>query len=358
VSHPEDGHRLAMALRVALEGEVIFDANPLDLSVSMGLALAPVHAGDCEALLRHVESALFEAKRQRVACVVYAPSLEALRVSQLTLLSELNTAVSDNQLRMFLQPKFGVQDGRLHGFEALVRWRHPVRGWVSPAEFIPFAESSGRIRDITRWMLRSAINQLQAWRTTEPRLWIAVNISTLDLLDNGLPEFIAQALHGTGVAARQLQLELTESGLMAAGPDPVRTLDTLRHLGLHLAIDDFGTGQSSLAYLQRLPVHELKIDRSFVDGFDTHPRRRSLLGSIVGLGHSLGLTVTAEGVETEAELQALRESGCDLVQGYLLGRPMDPQALLDWMTQRSLDPAPVGPDGPPTGSGGEHLQRV
>lgn len=172
-------------------------------------------------------------------------------------------------------------------------------------------------------MLEQAIETLAAWQAEGRELMIAVNISTLDLQDGLLPARIEALLQRAAVPAHLLQLELTETGLMASTQDPIHVMHSLHRLGVRLAIDDFGTGQSSLAYLQRLPVHELKIDRSFVDGVDRDPKRQELLGSIIMLGHGLGLEVTAEGVETEAELAALRRLGCDMVQGYLIAKPVD-----------------------------------
>ncbi|MBC8058949.1 MAG: EAL domain-containing protein, partial [Rhizobiales bacterium] len=303
--------------------QVTWAGQTLDLSLTIGIGHWPDDAVDCETLLRRAEQAMFEAKRQRLPIASYYSALEATRVSHLTLLSELTAAIEQGQLRMFVQPKVSPVDLQPRGVEALVRWQHPQRGWISPAEFIPFAESTGRIRHITQWMLERAIETLARWQHAGTMLGIAVNVSTVDLQDKTLPGRVEEMLRFAGVAPHWLQIELTETGLMGSGPDPIQVLHELREIGVGLAIDDFGTGQSSLGYLQRLPVHELKIDRSFVDGFATDPRRRQLLSSIIGLGHSLGLTVTAEGVELDAELEGLRSMGCDLVQGFLIAKPMD-----------------------------------
>jgi EAL domain-containing protein (putative c-di-GMP-specific phosphodiesterase class I) len=273
---------------------------------------------------------MFEAKRQRSPMAVYASSDEAVRSSHLTLLSELSEAMSNGQLRMFVQPKISAVDMQPRGAEALVRWHHPERGWIAPSDFIPFAESTGRIRQLTQWMLERAVETLAAWKRSGTELCIAVNVSTLDLQDRSLPARVKALLQRAGVAPHWLQIELTESGLMASGPDPIAVLHALRDIGVQLAIDDFGTGQSSLGYLQRLPVTELKIDRSFVDDFHADPRRRQLLSSITSLGHSLGLLVTAEGVETKQELDALRELGCDLIQGFFIAKPMEVSQFEHW----------------------------
>ena len=331
---PTDTARSAAAwlaeVQAEVEGQVRWGQQSLDLSLTIGLANWPEHAPDCETLLRRAEQAMFEAKRQRSPTAVYVLSAEATRTSHLTLLSELSEAMSNGQLRMFVQPKISAVDLQPRGVEALVRWHHPVRGWISPAEFIPFAETTGRIRQVTQWMLERAVETLAEWQRAGVELCIAVNVSTVDLQDRGLPARVKDMLQRAGVAPHWLQLELTETGLMASGPDPIAVLHALRNIGVQLAIDDFGTGQSSLGYLQRLPVHELKIDRSFVDDFNTDPRRRQLLSSIASLGHSLGLVVTAEGVETRQELDALRELGCDLVQGFHIAKPMDVAQFGQW----------------------------
>jgi diguanylate cyclase (GGDEF)-like protein len=320
----EHGTALAAQLRAEVEHKLSWQGQSLDLSVSLGVAHWPEHAADTETLLRRAEQAMFEAKRLRQAVAVYNPSAEAARALHLSLLSDLATAIQQDQLRQFLQPKRCLKTGRITGAEALVRWQHPQRGWLPPGDFIPFAERSGRIRQITDWMLARAVRTLADWEAAgrEP-LCIAVNISTLDIQDQTLPARLAALLAEYRVDPGQLQLEVTETGLMSSGTDPIAVLNALKTWGVKLAIDDFGTGQSSLAYLQHLPVDELKIDRSFVQDVDRDPRRQALLKSIVGVGQGLGLTVTAEGVENEAELACIEACGCDLIQGYLLARPMD-----------------------------------
>jgi len=325
-----EAHDAAEQIQKAVEHKLSWQGQMLDLSVSIGMSLFPAHAADTEVLLRRAEQAMFEAKRQRQPMALYNPSLEASRQLHLSLLSDLQDAIDGGQLRQFLQPKVSVASGELLGAEALVRWQHPTRGWLSPGDFVPFAEDTGRIRQLTRWMLERAVLTLSDWQSRGTALPISVNVSTLDLQDESLPGCVAKLLADAGVPARLLQIELTETGLMASGPDPIKVLHSLNQLGVGLSIDDFGTGQSSLAYLQRLPVKELKIDRSFVDGVNTDPRRQELLASIVTLGHSLGLTVTAEGVENEAELAVLRHANCDLVQGYLLAKPMDLASFERW----------------------------
>ena len=332
VLRAEHGAALAAQLREEVEHQLSWQGQSLDLSVSLGVAHWPEHATDTETLLRRAEEAMFEAKRLRQAVAVFNPGAEAARALHLSLLSDLAIAIQQDQLRQFLQPKRCLKTGRIVGAEALVRWQHPQRGWLPPGDFIPFAERSGRIRQITDWMLARAVRTLAAWTDAgrEP-LTIAVNISTLDLQDQALPARLAALLAEHGVDPSQLQLEVTETGLMASGADPIAVLHALKSWGVRLAIDDFGTGQSSLAYLQHLPVDELKIDRSFVQDVDRDPRRQALLKSIVGVGQGLGLTVTAEGVENAAELACVTACGCDLLQGYLLAKPMDLPDFERWL---------------------------
>ncbi|MFG6458121.1 putative bifunctional diguanylate cyclase/phosphodiesterase [Roseateles sp. BYS96W] len=329
----DHGTALAAQLREEVEHKLSWQGQALDLSVSLGVAHWPEHADTTETLLRRAEQAMFEAKRLRQPVAVYNPGAEAARALHLSLLSDLHTAIQQDQLRQFLQPKRDLKTGRITGAEALVRWHHPQRGWLPPGDFIPFAERSGRIRQITDWMLARAVRTLADWAAQgRAPLYIAVNISTLDLQDQSLPARLATLLAEHQVDPGQLQLEVTETGLMASGTDPIAVLHAIRRWGVRLAIDDFGTGQSSLAYLQHLPVDELKVDRSFVQDVNTDPRREALLRSIVSVGHGLGLTVTAEGVENDAELAIIRNAGCDLVQGYLLAKPMALADFETWLT--------------------------
>lgn len=332
VLRTEHGAALAVQLREEVEHKLSWQGQSLDLSVSLGVAHWPEHAPDTETLLRRAEQAMFEAKRLRQAVSVYNPGAEAARTLHLSLLSDLHTAIQQDQLRQFLQPKRCLRTGRIVGAEALVRWQHPQRGWLPPGDFIPFAERSGRIRQITDWMLDRAVHTLADREAAGMApIYIAVNISTLDIQDQTLPARLAAMLAEYRVDPSQLQLEVTETGLMSSGTDPIAVLHALKSWGVRLAIDDFGTGQSSLAYLQHLPVDELKIDRSFIQDVNTDPRREALLRSIVGVGQGLGLTVTAEGVENEAELAVIKGCGCDLLQGYLLAKPMDLTAFEGWL---------------------------
>jgi EAL domain-containing protein (putative c-di-GMP-specific phosphodiesterase class I) len=282
-------------------------------------------------LLRNAEVALHSAKRVAGSFAWYSEAQEAARLDHLSLVSDLRVAVAQSQLQMWLQPKLSLLDGRPVGAEALVRWAHPERGMVSPADFVPFAEQTGYITLVTDWMLAEALRTLQTWQRSHPDLSIAVNLSTRDLQDPGFAPRLAQRVAASGVDPKRLRLEITESGLMDDPAKSVALLHALRAAGMPLSIDDFGTGYSSLAYLQKLPVSELKIDRSFVDGLDAAPATQRLVKAMIEMGHGLNLMVTAEGVETPAERDTLKALGCDVMQGYLGSRPLHGAKLDAWL---------------------------
>ena len=322
---------LRLQVEEAMAQQLVCSGHSVDLSLAYGLADSPAGSpSDVSTLLRNAEVALQAAKKAALGFAWYSEAQEAARLSHLGLLSDLRAAVANSQLQMWVQPKFSLRTGRAVGAEALVRWQHPQRGFVSPAEFVPFAEQTGYIGLVTHWMLTQALRLLVAWAPTHPELSLSVNVSTHDLQD---PEFCnrMQALIAQhGVPAHRLHLELVESGLMQDPQSSVAALHALRVLGVHLSIDDFGTGYSSLAYLQQLPVNELKIDRSFVDGVDGLPGTQRLLKTMIEMGHGMGLSVTAEGVETEAEKAVITELGCDVMQGYLGSRPLHGAAMQAW----------------------------
>ena len=319
---------LHQQLADATANPVQCSGQSIDLSLAFGLADSP--PGETVAvmtLLRNAEVALDSAKRAAQGFAWYNPAQEAARLSHLGLLSGLRTAVAESQLQMWLQPKFSLQSGAMVGAEALVRWQHPDNGFISPAEFVPFAEQTGAVTLITDWMLAQAMTTLQSWQQTQPAMSISVNVSTRDLQDPRFCHRVKQLMHLYGVNPKQLRLEIVESGLMQDAHSSIALLHRLRDLGVQLSIDDFGTGYSSLAYLQQLPVSELKIDRSFIINIDALPTSQRLVKTMIDLGHGLGLTVTAEGIETEAERDTLKRMGCDVMQGYLGSRPLFGVAL-------------------------------
>jgi diguanylate cyclase (GGDEF)-like protein len=320
----------------AMGAPVHCSGHSVDLSLTYGLAdsgdltQAGAKALSVDTLLRNAEVALHSAKRAAMGFAWHSEAQEAARLGHLSLLSDLRQAVATSQLQMWLQPKFSLTTGRAVGTEALVRWQHPTRGFVSPAEFVPFAEQAGYITMVTNWMLALALRTLAGGAPTHPELSIAVNVSTRDLQHKGFSERVARMIEASGVPAKRLRLEITESGLMDDPTHSVALLHALREIGTPLSIDDFGTGYSSLAYLQKLPVSELKIDRSFIDKLDLSPGTQKLVRAMTEMGHGLDLMVTAEGVETEAEREVIMRLGVDVMQGYLASRPLHGEKLQAW----------------------------
>lgn len=304
-----------------LENPLAIAGQSIDVAGSTGVAFFPLHGTSANVLLREAEAAMYLAKRTHADYLIYDPGQEANRKSQLSLLGELKTAVEGNQLSTFLQPKINLNDGRICGVEALVRWNHPERGWIPPGQFIPFAEQTGKIRALTLWMLRECMLTSCHWAALGRNVRISVNVSVNDTEDPAFAGMVQSLLEETGADAHNLCLEITESATMEAPDKVLEALRHLRSLGFKLSIDDFGTGYSSLAYLSRLPVQELKIDRSFILRLDQADGLQ-IARAIVELGHVLKLDVVAEGVETQAAWDTLVELGCDQVQGFLVAKPM------------------------------------
>jgi EAL domain-containing protein (putative c-di-GMP-specific phosphodiesterase class I) len=302
------------------------------MGAGIGVACWPAHATDAETLLSRAEIAMYEAKRRTDGPLMYHAAIDAASAQTLSLLTELRRAVEQGELRLYLQPKLMLDTGRIGGAEALVRWLHPQRGLVPPMEFIPFAEQTGFIRTLTMWVFEEAARHWLALQAEGLTLTLSVNLSTRDLLDPDLPQKFDALLVKHRVPAEAFCLEITESAIM---DDPQRALGTLNRLsglGFKLSIDDFGTGYSSLAYLKRLPVDELKIDKSFVLSMVEDLDDAKIVRSTIDLAHNLGLTVVAEGVENVKVWDMLRELECDEAQGYHMGRPMPSSEFPAWST--------------------------
>ena len=322
-------HAMSERIANAFEQPLTLTDQTVDLSAGLGIALWPEHAADVDALLSRAEIAMYSAKRRTAGAQVYDPALDSTSSQTLSLLSALRKAVETNELRFFLQPKVATATRALFGAEALVRWEHPQRGLVPPLEFIPFAEQTGFIRQLTLWMFDAAA-RLQAPLQALGLQRVSINLSTRDLLDIDLPAKLDELLIRHRAVASGFCLEITESAIM---DDPERaeaTLNRLAQRGFKLSIDDFGTGYSSLAYLKRLPVDELKIDKSFVMGMEHSDDDLKIVRSTIDLAHNLGLSVVAEGVENAAILEQLSQLGCDEAQGYHLSRPLPVDGFIDW----------------------------
>jgi len=318
----EGAHTLTQAIARLFEEPLTLRGQTVDVNASMGVATWPTHADQPDLLLSRSEIAMHAAKSRTAGVLVYEPRLDSSSAENLSLLTDLRRAVEQGELRLYLQPKVSVATGRVVAAEALVRWQHPERGLVPPMQFIPFAEQTGFIRQLTLWMFEEAARQWADLQTPEHAIRIAVNLSTRDLLDLAFPTRLAELLARYGVSSKGFCLEITESAIM---DDPLRAESTLNKLasqGFKLSIDDFGTGYSSLAYLKRLPVSELKIDKSFVMGMTSDNSDAKIVRSTIDLAHNLGLTVVAEGVEDAAILTALGTLGCDEAQGYHMSKPV------------------------------------
>jgi diguanylate cyclase (GGDEF)-like protein len=326
------------SLVMALADPVFVEAQPIDITATLGLALAAPGVTSADELMRCADLALEHARSEKRALAVYEEALKPAARDQLSLLGELRHAVEHDELRLFFQPKIDLKTGRVTGAEVLLRWQHPTRGLLNPVDFIPFAEQTGFIRRLTRWTLDRAIAQGAQWRAAGKALGLAVNISADDIGDVRLDSRIATMLSRHQLPPGLLTLELTESGFIEDPTRALRMLDAIAALGVSLSIDDFGTGYSSLSQLVRMPVHEMKIDRSFVQGLETDPEFAPVVRYAIDMGHGLGLKVVAEGIETEAAAARLRDFGCDIGQGYLYAKPMPLAAFETWLEGRERVP--------------------
>jgi diguanylate cyclase (GGDEF)-like protein len=319
------------------------EGHELFVTASIGIAVSPADGQDAETLLKHAEMAMYQAKqRGRKTYEFFSEDMNAHALERLTLENQLRRAVERNEFVLYYQPKVDVGSGRITGAEALVRWRHPEHGIVSPAKFIPIAEETGLIVEIGQWVLRAACAQIQAWKQLGlPPLSISVNVSSGQFKQRKVWHAVRGALAHSELPPEQLVLELTESMLMENATDSVEMLNELKEMGLKLAVDDFGTGYSCLTNLSRYPLDELKIDRSFVRGLPQERDCLAIVGAIIALARELNLRVVAEGVETKEQLQFLRSRACDEYQGYLCSRPAPPEAFAILM-RRQPSQRPLG----------------
>ena len=299
------------------------DGHDIFVTASVGISLYPHDGTDVGTLLKHADTAMYRAKKTNSGFQFFEASMEHSISEHMRMENDLRRAIERNELEVFYQPQARVDTGHIIGVEALVRWRHPTRGMVSPVEFIPLAEETGLINPIGEWVLRTACAQMKVWNESGLQtMRVAVNLSVKQLLQKNFAEIVEQALEDTGLPSKLLELEITESTLMEHAQDTLEALHRLRGLGVRLSIDDFGTGYSSLSYLKRFPVDIIKIDRSFVRDVPNDADDASIVTGIIALAHSLRLEVVAEGVETEEQLRFLRERSCDMLQGYYLSQPV------------------------------------
>jgi diguanylate cyclase (GGDEF)-like protein len=342
-------------ITVAFLHPLVFPDQTVDIAATFGLACWPTHAPEqladpssaarAEMLLARAEVAMYSAKQLATALVTYDPAIDAGSAQTLTLLSELRQAIAQQELRLFLQPKLDLASRRITGAEALVRWQHPTRGMVPPLQFIPFAEDTGFVRQLTLWIFEETARQWPALSALGLQR-VSVNLSTRDLIDPDLPQRFDAILKRQGVPATAFCLEITESAIMQEPKRALAMLEQLSAAGFKLSIDDYGEGQTTLSYLKRLPVHELKIDQIFIKKIEQDAVDAKIVHSTIGLAHSLGFSVVAEGVESAAALELLGTMGCDEAQGFHMSRPLPaaelPAFVARWLVQQGLEPASAG----------------
>ena len=340
VSGLDQAIEVANRVTRALEEPLDVDGMTLVVEASCGVTVAPDHGDTADLLLQRSDIAMYAAKRSHLSVSAYQDDLDRNTPDRLALLGELRHAIVNDELVLHYQPQVDLATGEIEGAEALVRWQHPRRGLLAPDVFVPLAEDTGFIHQLTTWVLDAALDQLRRW-LDDPRsslsddFAVAVNLSTHSLLDDCFATEVAVALERARVPAERLALEITETTLMADPERARRVLTTLAELGVRFAIDDFGTGYSSLASLKDLPVHDLKIDKSFVAGMDEGSDDAVIVRSVIELGHTLGLRTIAEGAENAEILARLANLGCDSAQGYAVARPMDACELLAWIGSRT-----------------------
>ena len=314
----------------AIEQPIEADGQWLDVGASIGIARFPEHGDKPDTLISRADVAMYLAKAANSEFAFYDATHDHTQQEQLSLLGELRRAMERQELRVYFQPKIDLRTGRTRGVEALVRWMHPMRGIVPPIEFMPFAERTGFVRTVTRFVLETALTRCGQWLAQGMRLQVSINISVRDLQNTDLPDIVASLLASCTVPPELVCLEITESSFMENPQRALHTLGRLRALGIRLSIDDFGTGFSSLAYLRKLRVHEIKIDRTFIAAMEESDDM-VIVRSTIELAHNLGLNVVAEGIEDEKSLARLRAMDCDEAQGFLMSRPLPEDRLLEWL---------------------------
>ena len=328
---PADAVAVAERVAEAMARPFLLGGTEVFVTASVGVVVGAAHEGP-ESLLRDADAAMYRAKdRGRARHEVFDDAMRVAAVTRLRLSRDLRWALERDELHLVYQPVIDLGWRGTTAVEALLRWRHPVHGPVSPGEFIPLAEESGLIVPIGAWVLGQACRQAVAWEADGQVLTVAVNLSARHFCHPGLVDTVAGALRDSGLDPARLHLEITESAVMDEPEAAIEVMEELKALGVGLAIDDFGTGYSSLGYLKRFPVDALKVDRSFVGGLGSNLQDRTIAAAVVGLAHSLGLTAVAEGVETDQQLEELRALGCDSAQGFLWSRPVEPDALVPWL---------------------------
>lgn len=341
--------KMAQKIGKALQTPFALEGLKLDVQASIGIAVFPEHGPDADTLLQRADVAMYMAKQEKSGFVVYDPKHDKHSPHRLTLMGELRHAIETDELILHYQPKVNIKSAQLTDVEALVRWQHPQHNLMSPDEFIPLAERTGLIKPLTMWVLNHAMQQHSNWRKTGLDIGIAVNVSAYGLLDLELPDLIAGLLASHGVAPERLKLEITETSIMVDQERSLQILTRLAEMGVGLSIDDFGTGYSSLSYLSKLPVSEIKIDKSFVMDMDENPKHEMIVRATIDLGHNLGLEVIGEGARSHEIYLQLEKLGSDAAQGEYISQPLSTEDFDHWIkqapwkvrTRPSQQPTPV-----------------
>lgn len=344
ITDPSDENEivlLAEHIHKALEPAFVVERLSFAAHANIGIVHYPEHGEDVDSLVQKAGVALHMARTSNNGYAVYEPSFDQHSPRRLTLMSELRHAIDRNELELYYQAKIAIQTDTLYGAEALIRWHHPKHGVIPPDEFIPMAERSRMIKLLTLWVLKEAFQQCAEWRKQGKDLTISVNLSAKDLHDPELPDLIAGVAVSTGVDPRWIILEITESSIMTDPELTLEIIERLNKMGYQLSIDDFGTGYSSLAYLKKMPLSELKIDRSFVQDILTSENDDVIVNATVNLAHNLGFHVTAEGVESSEILVKLKGYGCDIAQGYYISRPVTVANFEQWMKTSQWQPKTI-----------------
>jgi diguanylate cyclase (GGDEF)-like protein len=322
---------LASQIIESVGAGLIRDDVPVSLNAHIAICTFPAHADDAETLMRRLNIALCDARQSGSPIEVYEPGREEQHRRQLAILGDLRRGIDNGELELHYQPKVHILTQRVQSLEALVRWNHPRHGRIPPGEFVPLAERAGSIILLTSWVLKTAYEQMKAWAAQGFVLDVSVNLSAGDLSDPELPDLVRGRLRDAGALANRLVLEITESAVMRETSRVVKVMEELRHDGVRFSIDDFGTGYSSLAQLKRLPVDEIKIDKSFVLDLERQNDDAVIVQSTIELGHSLGVKVVAEGVETAGSWNMLQQMGCDMAQGFFISAPLPGAEVVNWV---------------------------
>jgi diguanylate cyclase (GGDEF)-like protein len=331
---------LAKKIKSSLAPPFALENLTLDVQASIGAVLFPDHGKDVDTLMQRVDVAMYVAKQDNIGFVIYSRDLDEHSPHRLTLMGELREGIKCDELQLYYQPKIQSASGKLHSVEALVRWQHKVHGLMPPDDFIPLAERTGLIQDLTLWVLKESLKQCAEWHKQNMNIGVAVNLSPQCLLNPEFPEILTGLLASYGFPAEFLTLEITETSIMAGADRSLKILERINEMGVSFSIDDFGTGYSSLAYLKKLPVSEIKIDKSFVMEMQKNESDATIVKATIQLGHNLGLKVVAEGVEDEQTYLALKDMGCDVLQGYFISRPVPVKDFMDWVQAKAKDNMP------------------